>query len=61
MQFAFEGWWISDLSSFFVRKHINLYLSEAIEDSWIVVAHLHAAREVDINTNCFWKVPKIAL
>jgi hypothetical protein len=45
IQFAFEGWWISDLSSFLMGKH-STYTIEAIEDSELL---LTTAREELMN------------
>lgn len=36
IRFAFEGWWIADLQSFFTRKPTNLYI-EVLEDSELLV------------------------
>jgi hypothetical protein len=38
VQFACEGWWISDVESFVSRKDA-LYNIEALEDSEIIAAH----------------------
>lgn len=43
MQFAFEGWWISDLSSFLLGSN-STYTIEAIEDSELLLLTF-AARE----------------
>lgn len=43
MQFAFEGWWISDLSSFLLGSN-STYTIEAIEDSELLLL-TYAARE----------------
>jgi len=43
MQFAFEGWWISDLSSFLLGN-TSTYTIEAIEDSELLLL-TYAARE----------------
>jgi CRP-like cAMP-binding protein len=43
VQFAFEGWWITDLSSFLMGEH-STYTIEAIEDSELLLLTA-AARE----------------
>ncbi|MFT4984111.1 MAG: CRP-like cAMP-binding protein [Flavobacterium sp.] len=45
IQFAFEGWWISDLSSFLMGKH-STYTIEAIEDSELLLLTASAREEL---------------
>jgi CRP-like cAMP-binding protein len=45
MRFAFEGWWITDLSSFLMGKH-STYTIEAIEDSELLLLTASAREEL---------------
>jgi CRP-like cAMP-binding protein len=45
MRFAFEGWWITDLSSFLLGKH-STYTIEAIEDSELLLFTASAREEL---------------
>jgi CRP-like cAMP-binding protein len=45
MRFAFEGWWITDLSSFLLGKH-STYTIEAIEDSELLLLTASAREEL---------------
>lgn len=45
MQFAFEGWWITDLSSFLMGEH-STFTIEAIEDSELLLLTATAREEL---------------
>jgi CRP-like cAMP-binding protein len=45
MRFAFEGWWITDLSSFLLGKY-STYTIEAIEDSELLLLTASAREEL---------------
>jgi len=45
MQFAFEGWWITDLSSFLMGAH-STFTIEAIEDSELLLLTAAAREEL---------------
>ena len=48
LQFAFEGWWISDLYSFFTREPSNLNI-EALEDSELLLIDREQHQQLLIN------------
>lgn len=45
VQFAFEGWWMSDLYSFLTGEQTNLYI-EALEDSELLLLRTDALEEL---------------
>ncbi|MBE0393384.1 CRP-like cAMP-binding protein [Flavobacterium sp. 7E] len=60
IQFAFEGWWISDLSSFLLGSN-STYTIEAIEDSELLLLTYSAREELMIQLPVFERYQRILL
>lgn len=60
IQFAFEGWWISDLSSFLLGSN-STYTIEAIEDSELLLLTYNAREELMIQLPVFERYQRILL
>jgi CRP-like cAMP-binding protein len=60
VQFAFEGWWITDLSSFLTGTN-STYTIEAIEDSELLLLTTSAREELMVQLPAFERYQRLLL